>query len=95
MQIELMGQLIALAPISEDEIEKGAFYLALLDHTTSQSLDVVEAHVDKNGVFYYRAGYEPEIHPEDVTPVLKLVGAKLLDPNSKETNLIQKAIRES
>ncbi|QCG76746.1 hypothetical protein vBVcaS_HC108 [Vibrio phage vB_VcaS_HC] len=94
MQIELMGQLVSLAPASHDEVENNAHYLALVQDTNQENLEVVEAVRDNSGVMYFRAGYEVEIHPEDVTPLVKLVGAEMLKPDSKETQMIIQQLRD-
>lgn len=94
MQIELMGQLVSLATVSHDEVEHNAHYLCLLMDTGNECLAVLEAYHDNNGLMYFKAGYEVEIYPEDVTPLIKLVGAELLSPDSKETQMIIQQLRD-
>lgn len=94
MQIELMGQLVSLAPASHDEVEHGAFYLALVSEMDNENLEVVEALRDNSGVTYFKAGYECEIYPEDVTPLVKLVSAEMLRHDSKETQMIIQQLRD-
>ncbi|AUR81202.1 hypothetical protein Ares1_0070 [Vibrio phage Ares1] len=94
MQIELMGQLVNVSPASHDEVEHNAHYLCLLMDTRSECLAVLEAYRDKNGLMYFKAGYEVEIYPEDVTPLVKLVGAEMLEHDSKETQMIIRQLRD-
>ncbi|AEH21928.1 VHS1115 protein [Vibrio phage 1] len=94
MQLELMGQLVSIAPASHDEVEHNAHYLCLLIDSGSECLAVLEAYRDKNGLMYFKAGYEVEIYPKEVTPLVELVGAEMLEHDSKETQMIIQQLRD-